>query len=147
VPEGAFYVYPSIRGLIGKHTPDGRRIGTDADFAAALLDATGVAIVFGAAFGVSPNFRVSYAESVFHLLATCAGNTVVRPARPTWLRRRRSKRRTRPPFSCNARRWCVTPPGLTNSSACRLISANANQCGTATPTQHSNRSPAVPEMA
>jgi aspartate aminotransferase len=71
VPEGAFYVYPSIRGLIGKHTAEGRRIGTDADFAAALLDATGVAIVFGAAFGVSPNFRVSYAASDATLVEAC----------------------------------------------------------------------------
>jgi aspartate aminotransferase len=62
-PEGAFYVYPSIAGLIGRRTPDGRGIETDADFADALLAAEGVAVVFGAAFGLSPNFRVSYAAA------------------------------------------------------------------------------------
>jgi aspartate aminotransferase len=62
-PEGAFYVYPSIAGLIGRRTPDGRRITTDQDFADALLAAEGVAVVFGAAFGLSPNFRVSYAAA------------------------------------------------------------------------------------
>ncbi|HMR61103.1 pyridoxal phosphate-dependent aminotransferase [Amaricoccus sp.] len=71
VPEGAFYVYPSIRGLIGKRTADGRIIARDADFAAALLEATGVATVFGAAFGVSPNFRVSYAASDATLTEAC----------------------------------------------------------------------------
>jgi aspartate aminotransferase len=62
-PEGAFYVYPSIAGLIGRATPDGRRIATDEDFADALLATEGVAVVFGAAFGLSPNFRVSYAAA------------------------------------------------------------------------------------
>ena len=62
-PEGAFYVYPSIAGLIGSVTPDGTAIATDADFAEALLAAEGVAVVFGAAFGMSPNFRISYAAS------------------------------------------------------------------------------------
>lgn len=63
VPEGAFYVYPSIAGLIRKATPEGRRINSDEDFAAALLDGEGVAVVFGAAFGLSPHFRISYAAS------------------------------------------------------------------------------------
>ena len=63
VPEGAFYVYPSIRKLIGTHTPKGTRIGTDEDFANALLEAEGVAVVHGAAFGLSPFFRISYATS------------------------------------------------------------------------------------
>ena len=62
-PEGAFYVYPSIRALIGKRAPSGRTIGTDEDFAAGLLDAEGVAVVHGAAFGLSPFFRLSYATS------------------------------------------------------------------------------------
>jgi len=62
-PEGAFYVYPSIAGLIGRATPDGRRIGSDEDFAAALLASEGVAVVFGAAFGLGPNFRISYAAA------------------------------------------------------------------------------------
>ncbi|HEY5048789.1 MAG TPA: pyridoxal phosphate-dependent aminotransferase [Rhizomicrobium sp.] len=62
-PEGAFYVYPSIRALIGKRAPSGRTIGTDEDFAGELLDAEGVAVVHGAAFGLSPFFRLSYATS------------------------------------------------------------------------------------
>jgi aspartate aminotransferase len=62
-PEGAFYVYPDIAGLIGKATPAGTVITSDEVFATALLEETGVAVVFGAAFGVSPNFRVSYATS------------------------------------------------------------------------------------
>ena len=63
MPEGAFYVYPSIAGLIGKRTSKGHVIATDEDFAMQLLEETGVAVVFGAAFGLSPNFRVSYATS------------------------------------------------------------------------------------
>lgn len=59
VPEGAFYVYPSIAGLIGKTSPAGVKIVDDEAFATALLEETGVAVVFGAAFGLSPNFRVS----------------------------------------------------------------------------------------
>src|SRR5262249_37715426 len=62
-PEGAFYVYPSIRKIIGKKTPDGKTIQNDEDFAGALLDAEGVAVVHGAAFGLSPFFRISYATS------------------------------------------------------------------------------------
>ena len=62
-PEGAFYVYPSIRKLIGKTAPSGQKITTDEDFAAALLEAEGVAVVQGAAFGLSPFFRISYATS------------------------------------------------------------------------------------
>ncbi|MFD1883823.1 pyridoxal phosphate-dependent aminotransferase [Paracoccus pacificus] len=63
VPDGAFYVYPSIRGLIGKTSAKGVKITDDAAFATALLDETGVAVVFGAAFGLSPHFRISYATS------------------------------------------------------------------------------------
>ncbi len=70
-PEGAFYVYPSIAGLIGKATPDGRVIETDEDFVTALLEAEGVAAVHGAAFGTSPNFRVSYATSTEALKEAC----------------------------------------------------------------------------
>ena len=62
-PQGAFYVYPSIAGLIGRHTPRGTRIADDRSFAMELLDATGVAVVFGEAFGLSPHFRISYAAS------------------------------------------------------------------------------------
>ncbi len=62
-PQGAFYVYPSIAGLIGAVSAGGTRISDDESFANALLDEAGVAIVFGAAFGLSPHFRVSYAAS------------------------------------------------------------------------------------
>lgn len=72
IPEGAFYVYPSIAGLIGKATPSGKVIATDEDFAIALLEDTGVAAVFGAAFGLSPNFRISYATSESQLSEACA---------------------------------------------------------------------------
>ena len=70
-PEGAFYVYPSIKGCIGKSTPGGKVIQTDEDFATALLQHTGVAVVFGQAFGLSPNFRVSYATSDEALKDAC----------------------------------------------------------------------------
>jgi aspartate aminotransferase len=62
-PEGAFYVYPTIRNLIGKTAPSGKVIRTDEDFANELLEAEGVAVVHGAAFGLSPFFRISYATS------------------------------------------------------------------------------------
>jgi len=71
VPEGAFYVYPSIAGLIGKTSAAGTLIENDEVFATALLEETGVAVVFGAAFGVSPNFRVSYATSDENLTEAC----------------------------------------------------------------------------
>ena len=71
-PEGAFYVYPSCEGLIGKTAPSGNQINTDADFAAELLEAEGVSVVFGAAFGLSPFFRVSYAASNALLEEACA---------------------------------------------------------------------------
>ena len=62
-PDGAFYVYPSISGLIGKTRPDGQVIETDADFVSYLLEAGEVAVVPGIAFGLSPYFRISYAAS------------------------------------------------------------------------------------
>jgi aspartate aminotransferase len=71
VPEGAFYVYPSIAGCIGKTTPKGVHLADDETFATALLDDGGVAVVFGAAFGVSPNFRVSYATDEATLAEAC----------------------------------------------------------------------------
>ncbi|MBB5518423.1 pyridoxal phosphate-dependent aminotransferase [Amphiplicatus metriothermophilus] len=70
-PEGAFYVYPSCAGAIGKTAPSGRRIKTDEDFAAALLEAEAVAVVFGAAFGLSPFFRISYAAAKDLLEEAC----------------------------------------------------------------------------
>ncbi len=71
-PEGAFYVYPSIAGLIGKTSAGGTKIASDEDFSRALLEETGVAVVFGAAFGLSPNFRVSYATSEAALRDACS---------------------------------------------------------------------------
>ena len=71
VPEGAFYVYPSISGLIGKTSPAGTIIENDEVFATALLEEANVAVVFGAAFGLSPNFRVSYATSDEALTEAC----------------------------------------------------------------------------
>ncbi len=71
VPEGAFYVYPSIAGCIGKTSAGGTLIDNDEAFATALLEETGVAVVFGAAFGLSPNFRVSYATTDDALSEAC----------------------------------------------------------------------------
>ncbi|MCI5109409.1 MAG: pyridoxal phosphate-dependent aminotransferase [Marivita sp.] len=71
VPEGAFYVYPSIAGCIGKTSAGGTLIDTDEAFATALLEEHGVAVVFGAAFGLSPYFRVSYATSDEVLSEAC----------------------------------------------------------------------------
>ena len=71
-PEGAFYVYPSVAELIGKKTPSGKVIESDEAFAIALLEAEGVAVVHGAAFGLSPNFRISYATSNQCLEDACA---------------------------------------------------------------------------
>ncbi|ODT62380.1 MAG: aspartate aminotransferase [Phenylobacterium sp. SCN 69-14] len=62
-PEGAFYVYPSVEKLIGKTSPSGKVIQSDQDFAVELLEQEGVSVVFGAAFGLSPFFRISYATS------------------------------------------------------------------------------------
>jgi aspartate aminotransferase len=70
-PEGAFYVYPSCEGLIGKKAPSGNVINSDADFASELLEAEGVAVVFGGAFGLSPFFRISYATSNAVLEEAC----------------------------------------------------------------------------
>ena len=71
-PEGAFYVYPSCAGTIGKKTPDGKTIESDEDFVTYLLEAEGVAAVQGAAFGLSPYFRISYATSTEALEEACA---------------------------------------------------------------------------
>ncbi|CAN5224918.1 pyridoxal phosphate-dependent aminotransferase [soil metagenome] len=71
-PEGAFYVYPSIEGLIGKTTPSGVAITDDEVFTSELLEAEGVAVVQGAAFGLSPYFRVSYATSEAVLEDACS---------------------------------------------------------------------------
>jgi len=71
VPEGAFYVYPNISDLIGRTTKNGKLILTDEDFCTALLEEVGVAVVFGSAFGLSPNFRISYATSDKLLIDAC----------------------------------------------------------------------------
>ncbi len=71
-PEGAFYVYPSCAALIGKKTVSGKVIATDEDFVSALLDQEGVAVVHGSAFGLGPNFRISYATSEALLEEACS---------------------------------------------------------------------------
>jgi aspartate aminotransferase len=70
-PEGAFYVYPSCAGAIGKTSPSGRAIRSDEDFVCELLDCEGVAVVHGAAFGLEPHFRISYATSTAALEQAC----------------------------------------------------------------------------
>ncbi|MEX2409251.1 MAG: pyridoxal phosphate-dependent aminotransferase [Rhodovibrionaceae bacterium] len=71
-PEGAFYVYPSCAGCIGKTTPEGKKISSDGDFVTYLLEAEGVAAVQGEAFCLSPHFRISYATSTEALEDACA---------------------------------------------------------------------------
>jgi aspartate aminotransferase len=70
-PEGAFYVYPSLKGVIGKKTSGGKTIATDEDFAMELVESEGVAVVHGTAFGLGPAFRLSYAESTETLTTAC----------------------------------------------------------------------------
>lgn len=71
IPEGAFYVYPSCAGTIGKTAPSGKVIATDEDFVSELLAEEGVAAVHGAAFGTSPYFRISYATATTILEDAC----------------------------------------------------------------------------
>lgn len=71
-PEGAFYVYPSCAGTIGKTAPSGKVIETDEDFVTELLESEGVAVVQGSAFGLGPNFRISYATSEALLEEACS---------------------------------------------------------------------------
>jgi aspartate aminotransferase len=70
-PEGAFYVYPSCAGLLGKKTPDGKTIATDEDFSRYLLETEELAVVHGAAYGMSPYFRISFATSMAELEEAC----------------------------------------------------------------------------
>ena len=70
-PEGAFYVYPSVAACMGKVAPSGKRLETDEDFVTELLESEGVAVVHGSAFGLGPNFRVSYATSTQALEEAC----------------------------------------------------------------------------
>jgi len=71
-PEGAFYVYPSCKELIGRTAPSGKVIESDEDFVTELLEAEGVAVVHGSAFGLGPNFRISYATSEELLEEACS---------------------------------------------------------------------------
>jgi len=71
-PQGAFYVYPSCAGVLGKETPEGKKISNDEDFMSYLLESEGIAGVHGAAFGLSPYFRLSYATSDETLKDACA---------------------------------------------------------------------------
>ena len=71
-PDGAFYVYPSCAGTVGKTTPDGKTIESDSDFVTYLLESEGVAAVQGEAFGLSPAFRISYATATEVLEDACA---------------------------------------------------------------------------
>ncbi len=70
-PEGAFYVYPSCEGTIGLKSPSGKTIETDEDFVSELLETEGVAVVHGSAFGLGPNFRISYAAADETLEEAC----------------------------------------------------------------------------
>ena len=71
-PEGAFYVYPICEGAIGKTAPSGKRIDSDEDFVTELLEAEGVAVVHGTAFGLGPAFRISYATRTADLEEACS---------------------------------------------------------------------------
>ena len=71
-PEGAFYVYPSCAGTIGKTAPSGKKLETDEDFVTELLETEGVAVVQGSAFGLGPHFRISYATSNKALEEACS---------------------------------------------------------------------------
>jgi len=70
-PEGAFYVYPSCADTIGKTAPSGKTLASDEDFVTELLEAEGVAVVHGSAFGLGPAFRVSYATKTEDLEEAC----------------------------------------------------------------------------
>ncbi len=71
MPEGAFYVYPSCQGTMGRTTPSGKKLATDEDFVTELLEAEGVAVVQGTAFGLGPAFRISYATKTEDLEEAC----------------------------------------------------------------------------
>ena len=70
-PAGAFYVYPSCAGTMGKTAPTGKKLATDEDFVTELLEAEGVAVVQGTAFGLGPAFRISYATKTEDLEEAC----------------------------------------------------------------------------
>jgi aspartate aminotransferase len=70
-PEGAFYVYPSCSGTMGKVAPTGKKLATDEDFVTELLEAEGVAVVQGTPFGHGPAFRISYATATTAIEEAC----------------------------------------------------------------------------
>ena len=70
-PKGAFYIYPSCAGVIGKQTPSGKTINNDRDFVLYLLEQENVATVHGGAYGISPHFRISYASAQDELIEAC----------------------------------------------------------------------------
>jgi aspartate aminotransferase len=72
VPDGAFYVFPSCAGVLGKKTPDGRVLQTDEDFVLYLLEEENLAVLQGSAYGISPYFRISFATSMEVLREGCA---------------------------------------------------------------------------
>ena len=96
-PEGAFYVFPSCAGTMGKTTSGGTQIENDEDFVTALLEEEGVAVVQGSAFGLGPHFRISYATSTAALEDACAPH-------PALLRRAAVGVRLRPTADGRARR-------------------------------------------
>jgi aspartate aminotransferase len=71
-PEGAFYVFPSCAGTMGRTSAGGKKLGNDEDFVTALLEEEGVAVVQGSAFGMGPHFRISYATSTEALEEACS---------------------------------------------------------------------------
>jgi aspartate aminotransferase len=71
VPDGAFYLFPSCAGLLGRKTPDGRTIATDTDVSTYLMEAANVAVVPGTAFGLAPYFRISFATATERLRTAC----------------------------------------------------------------------------
>ena len=83
-PEGAFYVYPSCKGTIGKTAPSGKKLENDEDFVKELLAAEGVAVVHGTAFGTALAFRISYATATKDLEEACSrsGNSAIRCVNP-----------------------------------------------------------------
>ncbi len=70
-PEGAFYIYSSCADIIGKKTPDGQVIGSDADFVMYMLESQNLALLQGEAYGLSPFFRISFATSMQTLEEGC----------------------------------------------------------------------------
>ena len=128
VPEGAFYVYPDISGCIGRTSAGGVLIADDEAFATALLEEAGVAVVFGAAFGLSPNFRVSYATSD-------AALTEALHAHPALLRLARLNGGRPAPGSTSASartaRWCSALRPTPGSAAWRWSRWEASTCAAA----------------